>query len=111
MTTTNQTPEEIGADDLNSWISDQTINNPAADPAELAAEILGQRGYGHSEPDEALINAMGTGWILERLGLEDTEENWATSGLAWCERYNAGYWAAAQALAAPGAEAIADARA
>jgi len=109
MTTTNneamttqretQTPEEAGADDLDSWLSDQTINNPTADQTNLAAEILAKRGRGYHEPDEALINAMGRGWILEQCGVENTDENWESVGLAWCKRYNAGYWAAAEIVA------------
>ena len=95
-TMTTMTPENSGAEDLTVQIEDEQRNTDR-EASEIAREILAARGHG--EPDEALINAVGRAWILvEQCGVEDTDANWETHGLPWCERYNAGYWAAAQAI-------------
>ncbi len=58
-------------------------------------------------PDDALINAMGRMWILERaakaLGeaapTDDDDELWDRIGLPWCHEYNEAYLATLEALA------------
>lgn len=39
-----------------------------------------------SEPDEALISAVGTAWLARRWGID-----WETQGRASCDEYNRGY--------------------
>lgn len=50
--------------------------------------------------DEALISAMGTGWVLKQAGApDDSHESWQTIGLPWCRAYADSYRATAKALA------------
>lgn len=54
--------------------------------------------------DEALINAMGTTWVLRVASadpsVEYTDEAWELIGLPWCKAYSAAYQQHAADLAA-----------
>lgn len=75
----------------------ETAMREGADPADLARrDQLGA--------DEALINAMGRGWVLRAAGAGDdqSERAWDEVGLPWCAQYSEAYRArAAEMTAAP----------
>jgi len=78
---------------------DTTVSE-GADPSTLY-------GRGVLNADEALINAMGTTWILKAAGVaiealvddQAEEAAWTTYGLPWCTAYSAAYEDRARELA------------
>lgn len=88
------TPEQHGAKDFETGLRDASINTQSFDPAKYAASIL----ECESEPDEALINALGWAGVYELAGLEyDNAPVPSAEMIGWCDRYNQGYWDAAEA--------------
>lgn len=64
----------------------ETLVDEGTDPAKLISQACCH------EADEALINALGRGWVLKLAMADDsvvlTEESWEMYGLPWCKAYN-----------------------
>lgn len=77
-------PEQMGAEDCLEAIRDGA----------QASDFLRS---GEQGADENLINAMGTGWVLDAAGAPDhSEESWNSYGAPWCKRYAAAFRLRAQ---------------
>ena len=74
-----------------------TVVSEGTDPADLIS-VRNQ-----VDADEALINAMGSTWVLKVAAGDDdieyTDEAWELIGLPWCAAYNTAYGARAAELA------------
>lgn len=90
-----QTAEEHGADDAESLLQDYRaqeeykalLNGEEAPTAqESATSLLAQCDRSASEPDDALINAIGWDGVMELARVTDRRAT-----LVWCTRYNAGF--------------------
>jgi hypothetical protein len=81
--------------DATRWFNENTIH--------AARDYLHAARSGVSTlPDEALINAMGSTWVMKQAtgqGLGDfTADAWERYGLPWCCAYNDAYLAALEEL-------------
>lgn len=82
-------PVQAAVEDCDTCVAE------GADAAELAAC--------REEADMALINAVGSDWVLSAAGApanSDKEAAWETYGVPWCRAYSGAYRAHAVALAA-----------
>lgn len=83
-------PVATAISDCNTAVAEGANAADMAQPGQLGA-------------DEALINAMGTDWVLDAAGVDlatNTDEHaWERIGVPWCQAYNAGFRARAAELA------------
>lgn len=88
-------PTEAGITDATTWFNEHSVRD-ARDYLRAA------RGGVSTLPDEALINAMGSTWVMKQAtgqGLGDfTADAWERYGLPWCRAYNDAYLAALEEL-------------